>query len=223
MPQFAAITRFRYSDTYRSVYDIYWSQSEGVARRPGARKFRVTMTRILIADDADLVRTTLRHVLELAEENWRVCGEASNGQEAIEKAVELKPDLVLLDMAMPQLDGISAARMIRAKLPELAILIYTFMSFPFIEEMAKQAGAQGVVQKGNLGALIAEIRRVLQPKKDAGAEVARTETGAAAIPADVIMTVLSEDAASSDSKDTPNGAADRSSTSGEDENPPEAI
>lgn len=218
MPNFGAITRFGYSDIYRSVYDINWSRSEGVGRPPGAREVCVTASRILIADDADLVRAALRHVLELADETWNICGEAGNGQEAIEKAVELKPDLILLDMAMPQLDGISAARMIRAKLPEVAILIYTFISFPFIEEMAKQAGAQGVVQKGDLPALIAEIRRVLPPKKGAGVKIRRT--GAAPTPADMITTVLRDDAAPSDSKDGQNGGvAEQSPASDEDEDP----
>lgn len=125
---------------------------------------KVPVTRILIADDAELVRATLGHVLKRADNSWEVCGEAGNGNKAIQMAVELQPDLILLDMAMPELDGMSAARLIRAKLADIPILIYTFLSYPSLDEMAKQAGAQGVVQKGNLQALIAAIRRVLPVK-----------------------------------------------------------
>ena len=119
------------------------------------------MVRIFIADDLEFVRATLRQVIGQADKNWEVCGEAANGREAVEKAVDAAPDLIILDVAMPLLDGIGAAKAIRARLPDVPILIYTFMSFEHLEFMAKQAGAQGVVQKGNLRALIGEIRRVL--------------------------------------------------------------
>lgn len=65
------------------------------------------MVRILIADDNDLVRTGLRMILE-NHEDWAVCGEATDGRDAIEKAVELKPDVIVLDVVMPNLDGLSA-------------------------------------------------------------------------------------------------------------------
>lgn len=119
------------------------------------------MVRILVADDRELIRTTLGEVIRQAEPKWHVCGEAANGREAIDKALELAPDLIILDIAMPVLDGIGAAKAIRAQLPDVPILIYTFMAFAHLELMAKQAGAQAVVQKGDLRALIGAIRRVL--------------------------------------------------------------
>ena len=99
--------------------------------------------------------------MQQADATWEVCGEAANGREAVERAVELAPDLVILDIAMPVLDGIGAAKAIRAQLPDLPILMYTFMSFDRLEILAKEAGAQAVVQKGDSRALVREMRRVL--------------------------------------------------------------
>jgi DNA-binding NarL/FixJ family response regulator len=119
------------------------------------------MVRILIADDRELVRTTLRQALQRSDANWHVCGEAANGREAIDKAVALAPDVIILDIAMPVLDGIGATKEIHARLPDVPILMYTFMSFGHLEALAKEAGAQAVVQKGDLRALIGAIRSVL--------------------------------------------------------------
>ncbi len=138
------------------------------------------MVRIFIADDREFVRTTLRKVIRRADESWDICGEAADGREAIERAVELSPDLIILDVAMPMLDGIGAAKEIRKRLPEVPILIYTFMSFGHLEVMAKQAGAQAVVQKGDLHALIAEIRKALA-RPVAGAEPVSVNASAEAL------------------------------------------
>ncbi len=133
-----------------------------------------TIVRILIADDREIVRKTLRDVISRADGAWEMCGEAADGQQAFDRAVQLTPDLIILDVAMPVLDGIKATRKIRTALPEVPILLYTFLSLPHLEKMAKEAGAQGVVEKGDARVLIAEIRRVL-----AGAAALRTETIAA--------------------------------------------
>lgn len=119
------------------------------------------MVRILIADDRELVRVTLGQAIRQADANWEVCGEAANGREAIEKATELAPDLIILDIAMPVLDGIGAAKAIRAQLPDVPIVMYTFLVFEHLELVVKQAGAQALVQKGDVRGLVREIRRVL--------------------------------------------------------------
>jgi two-component system, chemotaxis family, protein-glutamate methylesterase/glutaminase len=72
------------------------------------------MARILIADDNRPFRTFLKTLLE-RHDDWSVCGVAKNGDEAVLKAIELKPDLILLDVEMPKLDGLSACRLIRRK------------------------------------------------------------------------------------------------------------
>ena len=82
------------------------------------------MIRILIADDHEMIRTGLRKILE-GRDDWTVCGEAVNGREAVTKARELKPDVVVLDFAMPELNGLEVIRQIRATLPQTEILILT--------------------------------------------------------------------------------------------------
>jgi len=99
-----------------------------------------------------------------SDPDWFICGEAMDGREAIEKAKKLKPDVVVLDYAMPVLDGIKAGREVLALLPGVGVLVYTFMVFPAIERMAKDAGIHAVVQKADSSALIAEIRKLRDRK-----------------------------------------------------------
>ena len=83
---------------------------------------RAAARRILLVDDHEVVRTGLRYLLT-ERTDWSVCGEASNGEEAIAKVIELKPDLVILDVTMPVLGGIQAAREIRQLAPQTKILM----------------------------------------------------------------------------------------------------
>ncbi len=80
--------------------------------------------RILLADDHEVVRRGLKELLE-AQPGWEVVDEATNGREAIEKAERLKPDVVILDIAMPALNGLEATRQISESLPRTEILILT--------------------------------------------------------------------------------------------------
>src|SRR5260370_9449339 len=80
--------------------------------------------RILVADDHQVVRTGLRALLE-SKNGWQVCAEASNGREAVEKASQLKPDVAVLDIGMPLLNGVESTRQIRRLSPQTEILILT--------------------------------------------------------------------------------------------------
>ena len=102
--------------------------------------------RILIVDDKQLVRKGLRMFLEL-HEGMTVCGEASDGLEGIKKAFELKPDVILLDLSMPILDGLKAARLIREGSPEAEILIVTSYHSLEAARIAAEVGASGFVTK----------------------------------------------------------------------------
>ena len=106
--------------------------------------------RILIADDHELIRKGLCCILE-SHKNTEICGEASNGQDAVEKATELNPDLIILDVTMPGLDGFAAARRIRTFLPEVPILMLSMHQGSNVVKEARQAGAQGFVSKGDAG------------------------------------------------------------------------
>ena len=88
----------------------------------------------------------LRALLE-THADWQVCGEAANGLEAVQKAAELKPDVIILDLAMPEMDGLHAAREILSNFPTLPILLHTNHAFSTLALEAKKNGIRGVINK----------------------------------------------------------------------------
>jgi DNA-binding NarL/FixJ family response regulator len=122
------------------------------------------MARILIADDNKLFRAFLRTLLE-RHDDWTVCGMAKNGDEAVQKAIELKPDLILLDIEMPKLDGLSACRVIREKVPTSEILILTVYESLDLARIAAESGAWGYVSKSSISReLIPAIEAMMSRK-----------------------------------------------------------
>jgi DNA-binding NarL/FixJ family response regulator len=117
--------------------------------------------RILIADDHELVREGMRTILQ-AEPGWTVCGEATTGRQAVAMALDLKPDLVMLDIAMPELNGVEVIRQIRSSLA-VPILIVTMYDEDDVLREATAAGANGYVLKAEAGrTLVAAARTILQ-------------------------------------------------------------
>lgn len=108
------------------------------------------MLRILIADDHELARRGIRALLE-SHPGWEVCGEAKDGRETVELAAILKPDIVLLDIGMPNLNGLEAARQILAGSPEIAILILTMHDSDSVVREVLRAGARGYLLKSDAG------------------------------------------------------------------------
>jgi DNA-binding NarL/FixJ family response regulator len=106
--------------------------------------------RILIADDHEVVRRGIRALLE-SHPGWEVSGEAVDGREAVERARHLKPDLVLLDIGMPNLNGIEAARQILANSPEIDILILTVHDSQEVVREVLGVGARGYLLKSDAG------------------------------------------------------------------------
>ena len=104
--------------------------------------------RILIADDHDVVRCGIRTLLE-GHPGWAVCGEARDGREAVAKVAELKPDLVVLDVAMPMLNGMDAARQILQARPGTPILILTLYESDELIRQVLEAGARGFILKSD--------------------------------------------------------------------------
>jgi DNA-binding NarL/FixJ family response regulator len=118
------------------------------------------MKRILVVDDHSLVRRNIRGVLE--EEGYEVCGEAATGREAVELAGVLKPDLVVLDLTMPELNGLDAARQILAKTPEARVLILTMHQAEALTREALASGADACVVKSDIQHLIAAVHGLLR-------------------------------------------------------------
>jgi DNA-binding NarL/FixJ family response regulator len=104
--------------------------------------------RILIADDHDVVRAGLRQLL-LEKKGWEVCGEATTGRQAAAMALELKPDVVVMDIAMPELNGLEAARQIRKALPKTEIVVLTLHLSDQLAYEIIEAGIRGYVLKSD--------------------------------------------------------------------------
>jgi DNA-binding NarL/FixJ family response regulator len=130
----------------------------------------VRKLRILIADDHGLVRRGARAILH-SRNGWRVVGEAANGREAVEKAIELKPDVAVVDIGMPDMDGIEVTRQIRSAVPNTKVLMLTMHDSDRMVRRALDAGALGYLLKSDLTdslpkavKAIAEGKRFLAPK-----------------------------------------------------------
>lgn len=108
------------------------------------------MLRILIADDHELARRGIRALLE-SHPGWEVCGEAKDGRETVELAASIRPDIVLLDIGMPNLNGLEAARQILTSSPEVAILILTMHDSDAVVREVLRAGARGYLLKSDAG------------------------------------------------------------------------
>lgn len=104
--------------------------------------------RILVADDHALVRRGVRALLE-SQANWQVCGEAATGREAVEQVKRLDPDIVLLDLSMPELNGLDATRRILRDSPRTQVLVLTMHHSEELAHQVMQAGARGYVLKSD--------------------------------------------------------------------------
>ncbi len=116
--------------------------------------------RILVADDHELVRRGIRGLLR-AQRGWRVIGEATNGREAVEKTNKLKPDVAILDISMPDLDGLQATRQIREAAPRTSVVVLTMHESDQMVRRVLDAGALGYVLKSDLAAhLVKAVKNV---------------------------------------------------------------
>ncbi|HKQ62924.1 MAG TPA: response regulator transcription factor [Candidatus Polarisedimenticolaceae bacterium] len=134
--------------------------------------------RILVADDHDVVRHGVIALLS-KRPDWTVCGEASNGREAVEQAQRLAPDVVILDVAMPELNGLEAARRIHKALPRARLLILTMHESEQLVREMLGAGARGYLLKSDAGRdLIAAVEALEQQRTFYTASIADRVTDA---------------------------------------------
>jgi len=120
--------------------------------------------RILVADDHELVRRGIRGLLR-ARQGWKVIAEAANGQDAVEKANKLKPDVAIVDVSMPDLDGLQVTRQIRKTSPKTEVVVLTMHESDQMVRRVLDAGALGYVLKSDLASHLVEAVREVSAGK----------------------------------------------------------
>jgi DNA-binding NarL/FixJ family response regulator len=120
---------------------------------------------ILIADDSLFIRKALCELFA-AEEDFEICGQAENGREAIAQAQSLRPDLVLLDLSMPVMNGLDATRVLKRLMPEVPVIMFSGYSDSLTEKEARSAGVSALVSKSeNISVLLDKARTALEPQE----------------------------------------------------------
>jgi CheY-like chemotaxis protein len=115
---------------------------------------------VLVADDNEIMRRAICRIL-LRETEFGVCVEAHHGLDAIEKAQQLHPDLIILDLCMPVMNGIEAARALRARMPTVPIIMVTSYTDAFVKEELRFTGVAEVVSKSDISVLTQKARIIL--------------------------------------------------------------
>ena len=140
----------------------YRTERQGALQLIGCHLIRrVTVTKyILLVDDSELIRLATRHFLE-SQPGFKVCGEAVDGIDALEKANHLHPDLVILDIAMPRMNGLQTARELRARMQKMPIILFTWHADAVQPEDAAAAGITAIISKSNPAALQSHVNRLL--------------------------------------------------------------
>jgi len=116
---------------------------------------------ILIADDSETIRTVLRTFLE-SREGFEICGEAVDGVDAIEKAKELHPDLIILDLAMPRMNGAAAASVFKRRMPKTPIILFTICDEAMGKALASAVNVDLVLAKPNgLNEMVTHVEELL--------------------------------------------------------------
>ena len=130
------------------------------------------MVRILVVDDHEPVRRSIQTLLG-ARKGWLVCGEAADGQQAVKEAKSLRPDLIIMDVSMPKLNGLEATRIIRREVWESRILIISQNDPAIVRRQALEVSAHGFIEKSSIQRdLIAAVECILSGDGQSNAEKA---------------------------------------------------
>jgi DNA-binding NarL/FixJ family response regulator len=128
------------------------------------------MRSILLVDDSSCIRTMIRRHLEF-HPSIEVCGEASDGMDAVEKAQELLPDLIIMDFSMPRMNGLEAARVLKQKMPRVPIILFTAHESLVRISDARDAGISAVIFKFQAHNLLPQVLDLLERHQAASAIV----------------------------------------------------
>jgi DNA-binding NarL/FixJ family response regulator len=121
-------------------------------------RISVRQKSVLIVDDGPLIRQKLCEML-IREGDFDICGEAENGRKAIEKARQLHPDLIIMDLSMPEMNGLEAVRALKESIPSTPIIMFSNYVDPFVEKLALSIGVVALVSKSeNISALLKAAR-----------------------------------------------------------------
>jgi DNA-binding NarL/FixJ family response regulator len=135
-----------------------------MSAEPLDRFSMTTKMRILIADDDQIVREGVRVLIE-REPGWEVCGETQNGKEALDLGVKLKPDAIILDLKMPEMEGLETVKQILQAIPETEVLVLSARESEEQIERVFESGAKGYVRKAEAGRLLVPALKSLQNHK----------------------------------------------------------
>lgn len=145
---------------YSAAHDVcIQSHSKSEAFSVMTQQDSVRSVRVLIADDNKALREAVARLLSSVP-HVEVCGEAENGREALERAVRLRPDVVLMDVGMPELNGLEVTRKLRRLAPAVEVLVFTQHDSRHAMQAAMDAGARGYLAKSHAAALVDAIRTV---------------------------------------------------------------
>jgi DNA-binding NarL/FixJ family response regulator len=111
---------------------------------------------VLIVDDSRIIRNGLRNLFE--QEDWKVCAEAADGQEAITQALQNRPQVVVLDLVMPVMNGLTAARILKKAVPDTHLILFSFSADLFKREELHSAGFSAIVPKSQVLSLLEEAQ-----------------------------------------------------------------
>jgi DNA-binding NarL/FixJ family response regulator len=121
------------------------------------------MRTVLVVDDNPVVRKNLCELFT-READFEVCGEAENGNQAIEKALSLNPSLIVIDLSMPELDGLSTIRALKQLMPRVPFILYTAYDVAAVRTEAMKAGAADVISKSDVVEILITRARALTPR-----------------------------------------------------------
>ena len=128
------------------------------------------MKRILVADDSEVVRRGIGQLLR-QHKDWEVCGEAVDGEDAVAKVRQLDPDVVVLDFAMPQMNGIDAAKEIRKQKPNTAIVLCSMYLDKQLASIARDVGITALLSKSNVGQVVKGVEAGLRGESFAESKI----------------------------------------------------